>query len=211
VSSASSNANNAGAGVAGIILAAGLSTRFGGNKLLAPLRGRALICRVVEAALASRLDRVTIVLGHERAQLCAALGDLLADPRLAAVVNENYRDGQSGSVIAGLEAVRRDHGAAMFLMGDQPGLGAATIDALIAAYDRTRPGICYPARDGRRRNPVIFAARFYPAILALTGDTGARALIDANRDAATAVAFAEEAQFRDVDRPDDLAAVIGGA
>ncbi len=186
--------------VAGIVLAAGLSRRFGGNKLLADFRGRPIIRRVVEAALASRLERVVVVLGHEHAKVRAALID---DDRLQLVVNHAYGDGQSGSVIAGLKAVRAP--AAMFLMGDQPLLDTAIIDALIAAFHRAGKDICYPCHAGSRRGPVIFSRRFYPDILSLTGDTGARALIDANADAAIAVAFAEGRPFEDVDRDVDLA------
>jgi molybdenum cofactor cytidylyltransferase len=195
--------------VAGIILAAGLSKRFDGNKLLAAVRGKAMIRWAVEAALASRLDRVAIVLGHECQQVRAALGSLLADERLNVVVNETYRDGQSSSVVAGLKAVRGDCRAAMFLLGDQPLLDAGTIDRLIAAYEQSGTDICYPSSGGRRCNPVIFAERFFPAILALTGDTGARTLIDANPDAVTAVEFPGAAQFQDVDSADDLAALVG--
>lgn len=197
-------------GVAGIVLAAGLSKRFGGNKLLAPVRGKAMIRWTVEAALASRLGRVAVVLGHQRDQVGAALSELFADGRLTEVVNENYRDGQSGSVVAGLDAVRDDHAAAMFLMGDQPLLNTGTIDALIAAYEDAGTDICYPSRGGRRRNPVIFGAPLFPAILALRGDTGARALIDANPDTATAVEFADPAQFEDIDSRRDFESLVGG-
>jgi len=195
--------------IAGIVLAAGRSTRFGGNKLLAPLRGKPVIRWTVEAALASRLRPIAVVLGHEHAHVRAALEDLPGDDCLVEVVNADYRDGQSRSVVAGLDAVRADAEAAMFLMGDQPLLDSATIDALIAAHQAAGTDICYPARNGARRNPVIFSERFFPAIMALTGDTGARALIEAHPEAATAVAFADEAPFRDVDRARDLRALLG--
>ncbi len=196
-------------GVAGVVLAAGLSRRFGGNKLLAPLHGAPLVRHVVKAALASRLERIVIVLGHQSDRVRAALADLLDGSRCAAVANDAYRDGQSRSVIAGLEAVGVDCPAAMFLMGDQPLLDAGIIDALIAAHERTWTDICYPSRNGMRRNPVIFSARFYPHILALEGDIGARVVIDANRDAATAVEFADDAPFQDVDRDCDLHVLRG--
>ncbi len=193
--------------VAGIVLAAGLSTRFDGNKLLAPLRGKPVIRWTVEAALASRLDRIVIVLGHESERVRAALAGVPSGDRLETVVNPNYGDGQSGSVIAGLDAVQESCNAAMFLMGDQPLLNSETIDALIAAYDASISDICYPSNDGQRRNPVIFAARYFPAILALTGDVGARALIDANPEAALAVDFPDKAQFKDVDSINDFVAL----
>lgn len=197
--------------VAGIVLAAGMSTRFGANKLLAPLRGKPLVRLVAEAALASQLDPVVAVLGHQSERLRAALGELVDHDRLAIAVNPAYGDGQSGSVVAGLKAVQDDCAGAMFLMGDQPLLDAAIVDQLIAAYRRSGKEICYPSVAGKRRNPVIFGARFFPAILALTGDTGARALIDANPEAAIAVEFNRPTAFRDVDRDRDLDDLIHDA
>jgi molybdenum cofactor cytidylyltransferase len=190
--------------VAGIVLAAGMSKRFGANKLVALWRGKPLIRWVVQAALGSRLERVVVVLGHESALVRSAFADLFEDDRLKAIANAAYRTGQSSSVIAGLEAVRTDFPAAMFLMGDQPMLDAGVIDGLISAYERSGKAICLPSYNGTRRNPVIFAKRFYPDILALSGDTGARALIDANPDDVASVEFAQEWLFHDVDIDADL-------
>ena len=190
--------------VAGIVLAAGKSARFGGNKLVAPFRGEPLLRRPVEAARASRLERIVVVLGNEAARVESAIADLVDGARVRTVVNPAYDRGQGGSVVAGLGAVGEDFPAAMFLMGDQPLLDAAIIDDLIAAHERTGKAICFPLCRGRRRNPVLFAARFFPDILRLTGDVGARALIDAHREAAAAVEYADEAPFRDVDRLPDL-------
>ncbi len=190
--------------VAGIVLAAGMSKRFGSNKLLAPWRGKALVRWPVEAALGSRLGRVVVVLGYGHEPVRAALADLLAGDRLEAVVNTAFRRGQSGSVIAGLDAVREDASAAMFLMGDQPLLNAELIDDLISAFTGRGKDICHPSCNGTRRTPAIFGRRFFPDILALTGDTGARAVIDANPDAAHAVEYTQEQAFLDVDRQEDL-------
>ncbi len=194
--------------LAGIVLAAGMSRRFGANKLLAPLHGKPLIRTVVEAALASRLARLFVVLGHESDRVRGAIGGLADDERLEIVINADYADGQSSSVRAGLRAATVDFTAAMFLMGDQPWLDRQIIDALIHAFQASEKDICYPSHQGKRRNPVIFGARFFPQILALTGDVGARALIEANPGAACIVDYAQAAPFRDVDRAADLAALL---
>ncbi|MCC7168181.1 MAG: NTP transferase domain-containing protein, partial [Rhodospirillales bacterium] len=88
-----------------------------------------------------------------------------------------------------------------FLMGDQPYLEPRIIDALIDAH---QGGITLPAVGGQRRNPVIFDRQFYPDILALAGDTGARAIIEANRARVTAVPFEAERPFADIDKAEDL-------
>lgn len=191
--------------VAGVIMAAGLSGRFGRNKLLEPFRGRPLLQWTVEAALRSRLLGVTVVLGHEQERLRRALADLAGDTRLSLVSNPAYKDGQSSSVIAGLSAIAPRSGAAMFLVGDQPLLDHHAIDRLIGAFEAAGgDGICYPLCAGRRANPVIFASRFFPALARLRGDIGGRPVIDGNRDAWVPVEFAGDAAFRDVDHPADL-------
>jgi len=188
--------------IAGIVLAAGLSSRFGGaNKLVAPIEGVPLIRRVAMAALASKLDRVVVVLGHQADTVRAVLADLARDERLAFIENVEPEKGQSGSVRIGLGVVAADCDAALFLMGDQPYLEPRIIDALIDAH---QGGITLPAVGGQRRNPVIFDRQFYPDILALAGDTGARAIIEANRARVTAVPFEAERPFADIDKAEDL-------
>lgn len=194
--------------VAGIVLAAGLARRFGGNKLSAAFLGKPLLCWAVEAALASRLHTVIVVLGHDSARPGSMLTGEAGNERLRLIVNKAYRDGQASSVIAGLRAVPGDASAAMFLMGDQPLLDATVIDSLIATHEKSGKSICYPSCNGTRRNPVIFGARLFPEILALTGDTGARALIEANAEDAVCAPFADELLFQDVDRGGDLQALV---
>lgn len=198
------------ASIAGVVLAAGMSTRFGANKLLSPLDGKPLLGWVLEAALASRLKRIVVVLGHQAERVRTELADLLDDGRAEAIINPRFAEGQSTSVVAGLEAVRGEFTAAMFLMGDQPLLDAGIIDRLIDAHGDGAMDICLPAVKGRRRNPVIFSRRFFPDILALSGDTGARAIIEAHGDAIARVAFEDERAFRDVDREDDMRALKEG-
>jgi molybdenum cofactor cytidylyltransferase len=166
-----------------------------------------VIAHVAAAALASRLGKVVVVLGHQKEALRAALADLDGDARLRFVDNADYADGQSSSVRAGLRAIGSGARGAMFLMGDQPLLGPGIIDRLIGAFEASDKGICLPAQGGRRRNPVIFAARYFPEILAISGDTGARGLIEANPSDVEACAIEDEAAFRDIDHGSDLAAL----
>ena len=173
------------ASIAGIILAAGLSTRFGSNKLLAEHQGQPIVRWVAEAALASQLEQIVVVLGHQ----AAAVGEALRDLPAKIIVNQDYQQGQSTTVINGLKAVQKDHRAAMYLMGDQPLIQTTIIDKLITAYVNSEQDICYPSFQNKRRNPVIFGDAFYNDILALEGDTGARAIIDANPEQALAITF----------------------
>ncbi|MDJ0784944.1 MAG: nucleotidyltransferase family protein [Desulfosarcinaceae bacterium] len=191
--------------VAGVILAAGRGRRMGtfGDrpKLLLPLRGAPLIGHVVQSARASRLAPLCIVLGHHAEEIRAAV-DLTG---LTVAVNHDAAAGQSGSLIRGLDAVGARCAAVMFLLGDQPLIGPRLIDTLIDAHQRRDPAITLPVFAGRRGNPVIVAARLFPELRRLRGDTGARALLKAHEGETQRVTVDDAAVRVDVDTPEDYA------
>ena len=189
--------------VAGVILAAGagrrMGTAAGRPKLLLPFRGAPLLSHVIASARASRLAPLCLVLGHRSAEVRRRV-DLSG---LTVAVNADYATGQAGSLAAGLARVRNRCSAAMFLLGDQPLVGAHLIDTLIEAHGRRPAAVTLLTFDGRRGNPVIVAARLFPEVMRLTGDTGARALFDAHRAEIQRVAVDDPAVLLDVDRPAD--------
>jgi molybdenum cofactor cytidylyltransferase len=192
---------------AGVILAAGESTRFGSPKQLLMLRGRLLLEWILDAAVASELDRVVLVLGSRRHEVLAALGAKAGHPKLQVVFNPHFQAGLSSSLVAGLQAVEREHPSVMFLLGDQPLLEADAINRLLAAFRRSKKPICAAACGGRRRNPVLFARSLYPSLLSLTGDTGAREVISARRHDLLTVEFDDERMFMDIDTAADADAM----
>jgi molybdenum cofactor cytidylyltransferase len=109
-----------------------------GPKLLLPFRGRPLIAHVVDAALASRLAEVVVVLGPEpeRFREAIAAAGVGGDARVRTVVNARFAEGRSGSIRTGLEALDGAAPGALFLLGDQPLMTAALIDAVIARAER---------------------------------------------------------------------------
>ncbi len=169
-----------------------------------PFRGKPLLRWVVEAALRSRLASVNVILGHQHSRVREALVDLDGAGRLAFTMNERHENGQSESIIAGLSAVSADCAGAMFLVGDQPLLDAGAIDRLIAAFEASPTGICYPWCDGQRRNPVIFARRFFTDLRQLRGDVGGSVVIANHPEAAVPVTFGDPKPFCDVDRRADI-------
>jgi molybdenum cofactor cytidylyltransferase len=190
--------------VAGVILAAGLSRRMGGFKPLLPFRGAPLLAHVLAAARTSGLAPLCLVLGHRSAEIQATV-DLA---RTDVVVNSDYARGQAGSLKAGLEAVRSRCRAAMFVLGDQPLITAGLIDTLIEAYLERKAAITLPVFEGQRGNPVIIAARLFPELERLQGDTGARALFEAHRAEIHRVTVDDPAVLIDVDRPEDYARLV---
>jgi molybdenum cofactor cytidylyltransferase len=193
--------------IAGVVLAAGRSTRFGGaNKLLAEIDGEPLVRRAVRAARDGGLAEVVVVTGHQAEAVTAALDGLA----VRFVHNPDFAEGQSTSVRAGIAAVPADCEAAMVLLGDMPAVDAATVRAVADAYGPARGSlVVVPVHAGRRGNPVLWARRYFADLAALTGDRGAREIID--RDpAAVATVDAGPGVLVDVDTPEALARA-GGA
>jgi len=194
--------------VAGVILAAGESRRWGSPKPLLLLEGRPLVTWTVDAALASALSRVILVLGRDRETVVTALADRGSNPRLEVVFNPRFAEGQATSLTVGLQALEERFGAAMFLLGDQPLVTSTLIDSMLAHFATTEKGICVPVCAGRRGNPVLFDRSFYPDLLALSGDEGGRGIIAAHPEAVLAMEIDDPAVFWDIDAPGDLDRVL---
>lgn len=162
--------------VSGVVLAAGLSTRFETGtdkpKQLYRIGSESLVRRVCRAALKSSLGEVILVTGHATGGVRSEVADL----DLRTVHNPAYAEGQSGSVRCGLAAVADDAEGAMFLPVDQPGLDAAAIDRLLGGFDGPA-SIVVPTFQGRRGAPVTFGRDWFARLNGLRGDEGARRLL----------------------------------
>ena len=191
--------------VAAVILAAGRSTRMGGpNKLLADIGGRPLVRIAAEEALASRARPVIVVTGHQRDAVEAALAGL----KVERVHNPDFADGLSTSLKAGLAALPGEVDGAVILLGDMPQVRASLIDRLVGAFDPERGAlVVVPTIDGKRGNPVVWARRFFPELMTLEGDIGARHVIGRYAEAVTEVPLTDQAVLIDVDTPEALSKV----
>jgi len=189
--------------VAGVILAAGRSTRMRGpNKLLSDIDGAPLVRRVAEAVTNAGLADTVVVTGHEREKVESTLAGL----PLRFVVNRGYADGLSTSLKAGVAALGPGIDGALVCLGDMPEIGPALIARLVGAFvpDKGRD-IVIPVRGGRRGNPVLIGRRHFAAIKKLGGDVGARELIQARADAVIEVEVGDDGAFVDLDTPEALA------
>lgn len=194
------------AGVAALLLAAGEGRRMGGpNKLLAELGGRSLVRRAAEAALASRARPVVAVTGHQGDRIAEALQGL--DLRIES--NPDYADGLSTSLRRGLAALPPEAEGVLVLLADMPFVTASVLDRLIAAFEsEARPPIVVPTAGGRRGNPVLWPRRFFPELLMLEGDVGARQLLQLHAEAVQFVEVGQAAAI-DLDTPEALAEAGG--
>lgn len=188
--------------VAGVILAAGLSTRFeadaGMPKQLHRIGGETLVRRICRAALASRLAEVILVAGHAERKVREEVAGL--DLRWAH--NPAYKAGQAGSVRCGLARVSERAEGAMFLPVDQPGLDAEVIDRLLGTFDGPS-SIVVPTYRGRRGAPVIFGRSWFGDLSRLRGDQGARPLLRDLAAHVTEVELDAELPLVDVDTRDE--------
>jgi molybdenum cofactor cytidylyltransferase len=191
--------------IAAIVLAAGRSIRMGGpNKLLAEIAGRPLVRIAVEQALASRAKPVIVVTGHERERVEAALKGL----PVQLVHNADFAVGLGGSVRTGIAAVPAAADGAIVCLGDMPQVDAVLIDRLIAAFAPEQGALAVmPTIDGQRGNPVLWSRRFFPDLMVIEGDVGARHLISRYGEAVVEVPVTGKGALVDVDTPEALRGV----
>ena len=165
--------------VAAVILAAGRSMRFarnepGATKLAAELHGKPLVRHVADAALASAARPVIAVTGHARDRVQDALTGL----SVTFVHNEDYATGLASSLRVGIAAVPPNAPGAIVLLGDMPLVSADLLDELVQRFaGDSKIDAIAPVTQGRRGNPVLLARSLFPAIAGLSGDEGARRLL----------------------------------
>lgn len=191
--------------IAGIVLAAGGSTRLGQPKQLLDWRGEPFIRAVARTALQAGLWPVVVVTGARAAQIESALSGL----DIALVRNPEWEEGQASSIRAGLahfsareSGIRTGApGGAIFLLADQPQVTQSVLRALAEEHARTLAPVIAPMVIDRRGNPVLFDRVTFPDLLELHGDIGGRAVF--SRHPVRYIPWHDEALLLDVDTPEE--------
>jgi molybdenum cofactor cytidylyltransferase len=181
-----------------ILLAAGESRRLGQPKQLVVVEGEPLVCRAARAALATGPAQALIVVGARAEAVWGAVADLT----FTRVQCLDWASGLSASIRAGVRAVDCDVDAALFVLCDQPALGASHLRALVDCWRREPQRACASAYAGTVGVPAILPRSWFPHLLAAAGDRGARDLLRARADDVLTVDAPWLAA--DVDRPADL-------
>lgn len=192
--------------VPAIILAAGRSSRMGGsNKLMALFDGEPLVRRVSLAAIASQASAVHVVTGHQQEFVASALAGL----DIHVVENANFATGLASSLKVGLDACGDTVAGALVILGDMPEVDAAMMDRIIAAFAKSGgTAIVRAAHEGKPGNPVLLPRSVFAKARLLTGDTGARYLIESSGLPVIDIELGQAA-FTDVDTPEALKAAGG--
>jgi molybdenum cofactor cytidylyltransferase len=194
--------------IATVVLAAGRSSRMAPqHKLLVPGRdGRAMVARVVDNLLSTPNRPIIVVTGHRAPEVEAAL----SGRPVTLVSSPDWDSGLSASLRAGIAAVPADARAAIVCLGDMPLITARTVERLVAAYDPDEGRlIVAPTHGGEFGNPVLWDRSLFAEMMALTGDRGARGLLDRHAEHVAAVAMDDDAVLRDVDTAEQLAGMPG--
>lgn len=190
--------------VAGLILAAGRSRRMGPlNKVLAEVDGTPMVIAAIRSFREAGVDPVLVVTGHEADEIEAAL----AGAPVEVVRNPRYEDGMGTSVAEGVAALEEIVDGVLIGLADMPRVSADTVRRLLQAFEAAAPGdasVWVPVHRGKRGNPVLWSAFFFPELETLAGDIGGRALLSDHAEAVHEVPVDDPGVLLDVDTRDAL-------
>jgi molybdenum cofactor cytidylyltransferase len=182
-----------------ILLAAGESKRMGEPKQLMPLGQSTILEQVIDNLLSSAVNEVIVVLGY-RAE---AMIKTIAPRPVKLVINPDYQQGISTSIIAGLNMISSQAEAVILALGDQPFVSSQTINRLIDEFFSHDKGIALPTYQGKRGHPIIFNIRYKPELLKLKGDVGGREIIKHHPDDILEIAVDSAGVITDIDTRTD--------
>ncbi|MEM2273077.1 MAG: nucleotidyltransferase family protein [Candidatus Bathyarchaeia archaeon] len=184
-----------------VILAAGLSRRFGRNKLLEKINGYTIIERVVRGATTSKADEVIVVLGFEAQKIM----EVLRKFNCKFVFNESFYEGQSSSVKVGVKAVMNYTEAVIILPGDMGLITSKPINIVIEEYYRSKSPIIVASYQGRLGHPILFDRSLFEEILFINEETmGLKAILKRHEELLRKVEVDSPEVLIDIDREEDL-------
>jgi len=174
---------------------------LGRNKLLADVEGVPMIRRVTQAALASKVDEVIVVLGWEEERVRLAIAGL----GCKIVVNRNFEEGQSSSVRVGLSEVSASARAVLILPGDVAKIEAEQINMVIEKYNQSGFAIVIGAHKGLSGHPIILDRQLFPEIARINEKTfGLKAVVKNHQNLVCLVETGSPNVLKDVDTAEDL-------
>jgi molybdenum cofactor cytidylyltransferase len=185
--------------IAGLVLAAGESSRMGSDKATLTYRGRSFLESIVEALEAAGIGRIAVVLGHHAAEIERQVRRGPAQ----VVVNPDYRLGQTSSLQAGLRGLMaEDLEAVILCLVDHPAVSHQTLCRLVAAFRHSAAPLVIPTYQGRRGHPVLMGRQIFLELLGLEREAGADSVVRKYRAATEFIEVEDEGVVLDVDDPE---------
>ena len=194
--------------IAGVVLAAGTSSRMGRNKLLLEVAGQSVLRRAVRTAVDAGLDPVLVLLGHESERARGEVADLDCE----VVLNPEYQEGIHSSLRTGIRAVPERCAGAVVLLADMPLVDAGMIRALVERYRAERPPLVVSDYEGVDAPPILYDRRLFPELRALEGEGCGKRVIKRHTGEAVRIGWPARA-LTDLDLPADVERVreqLGG-
>ena len=182
---------------AGVILAAGRSSRMGRDKALLPCGDSTFLGSLVDV-FECCCEPVLVVLGHNADRIRPAAG------RALVVVNEDYDRGMLSSLQTGLRALPEDVQAVAFTLVDHPRLRLETLERLIETFEESEAPLVSPTYCGERGHPVVISRQVMEELLALPAEASPKPVLRGRYPEAVFVEVEDPAVVADIDRPEDL-------
>lgn len=184
-------------GLAGVVLAAGASSRLGQPKQLVTIDGRSLLLHAVDKCLSVCPLGVTVVTGAER----KVVSQMLRGEAVLIVHNSAWRDGLASSILTGIACVPADSQAVLLMLCDQPNLSTVELARLVSVWAGHPDRVVASRYGGTFGAPAIFPRAAFPMLEALRGDGGAKSVIE---QLANSILVDVPGAELDIDRPEDL-------
>jgi molybdenum cofactor cytidylyltransferase len=195
-------------GIAGIVLAAGASSRMGQPKMMLPYKQKTIIRHVIEVALRSNLDHLIVVINP---QVDGLLQEASVPGVKNIIQNNHFQAGMSTSVKKGILSLPEQTEAAVILLGDQPEINEQAINKVIDTYHaKDKPSIVRAAFwNNEKGHPVLLKHTMFPHLLQIEGDSGGKAVIQ-TFSGETAYAELDQINIPDVDTFEDYERLVKG-
>jgi molybdenum cofactor cytidylyltransferase len=159
--------------ISALVLAAGESRRMGNAKLMLPLDKNSILDKTISNVLYSYLDEVVVVIGYRSDDFLKKINK----KNIKVVLNPNFKEGISSSIIAGLTCISQKSHAIMIILADQPFISSYIINKMLIKFKESKKGILVPSYNNMQGHPVIFSLKYKEELLKLKGDVGGKEII----------------------------------
>ena len=176
-----------------------MSSRMGRNKLLIDIDGEPMIRRIVRTSIDGGLDPILVVVGHEKELISKAIDGM---PHQL-VRNQDFREGMTTSLQAGIRALPEHVEAALMILGDMPFVTASMLDELVKVYRSSKLKLVQSHYGEVGAPPTLFSRDLFAELLDLPVDRCPGSVAKSYRGSSAILDWPTE-QLKDLDRPEDL-------